>query len=163
MSDLVPVRRIDRTPARREEASPRPARDPFIDPFREFDEVWNQMVSRFFAPWGESVWAQQWAPPVDIEETGDAWVFEVDLPGARREDLQVNVRDGELAISGEVRERERAGVLRQRGRRTGAFSYRTTLPAGVDAGRVQARFESGVLTVRVPRPEGSKPHRVKID
>jgi HSP20 family protein len=54
-------------------------------------------------------------------------------------------------------------VLRHRARRTGAFSYRTTLPAGIDAGRVQARFEDGVLTVQVPRPEGSKPRRIKID
>jgi HSP20 family protein len=109
------------------------------------------------------MWGPEWAPPVDVEETDDAWIFEVDLPGARREDLQVEVRDGELTISGEVRERERAGVLRHRARRTGAFSYRTTLPAGVDADRVQARFDSGVLTIQVPRPEGAKPRRVKID
>lgn len=163
MSDLVPVRRGDRTPARREEARPQPRRDRFTDPFADFDEMWNRMVSRFFAPWGDSVWSQDWAPPVDIEETSDAWIFEVDLPGARREDLQVDVRDGELTISGEIRERERDGVLRQRGRRAGAFSYRTALPAGVDADRVKARFDGGVLTVQVPRPEGSKPYRVKID
>jgi HSP20 family protein len=54
-------------------------------------------------------------------------------------------------------------ALRHRSRRTGAFSYRTAPPAGVDSGRVQARFDGGVLTVQVPRPEGSKPHRVKID
>jgi len=125
--------------------------------------MWSRMVNRFFAPWGQSVWSQDWAPPVDIEETGDAWIFEVDLPGARREDLQVEVRDGELTITGEITERERAGVLRHRGRRTGAFSYRTALPAGVDADRVTARFDGGVLTVLVPRPEGFKPHRVKID
>jgi HSP20 family protein len=163
VSDLVPVRRSDRTTARREEAWPRPRQVRFTDPFGDFDEMWNRMVSRFFAPWGESIWSQDWAPPVDIEETGYAWIFEVDLPGARREDLQVDVRDGELAISGEIRERERAGVLRHRGRRTGAFSYRTTLPAGVDADRVKARFDGGVLTVQVPRPEGSKPYRIKID
>ena len=47
-------------------------------------------------------------------------------------------------------------------RRTGAFSCRTTLPAGVDADRVQARLEDGVLTVQVPRPESAKPRRIKI-
>jgi HSP20 family protein len=125
--------------------------------------MWNRMISRMFAPWGETVWGQDWAPPVDIEETDDAWVFEVDLPGAHKEDLRVDVRDGELAITGQIQERERAGVLRHRGRPTGTFSYRTTLPAGVDAEAVQARFAGGVLTVRVPRPEGHKPHSVKID
>lgn len=163
MPDLVPVRRDDRTPARRQEAWQPPEREPFMDPFGDFDQMWNRMVSRFFAPWGDIGWAHGWAPPVDIEETDDAWIFEVDLPGARREDLQVDVRDGELAISGEIRERERVGVLRHRARRTGAFSYRTALPAGTDASRVQARFEDGVLTVQVPRPEGSKPRRIKID
>jgi HSP20 family protein len=163
MSDLVPIRRGSRAPARGEEASPRPSRELHADPFREFDEIWNRVVSRFFAPWGGSVWSQDWAPPLDIEETGDEWIFEVDLPGARREDLAVEIRDGELAISGEIRERERAGVLRHGGRRTGTFSYRTTLPAGVDADHVRARFEDGVLTIEVPRPEGAKPRRITID
>lgn len=163
MPDLVPVRRHDRSPARRQEALPRRAREPFVDPFGDFDEMWNRMVSRFFAPWGDSAWGQDWAPPVDIEETDDAWIFEVDLPGARREDLQVDIRDGELAISGNISERERTGVLRHRTRRTGAFSYRTTLPVGVDVDRVQARLEDGVLTVQVPRPEGARPRRVKIE
>lgn len=117
--DLVPVRRHDRSPARRQEALPRPAREPFVDPFGDFDEMWNRMVSRFFAPWGNSVWGQDWAPPVDIEETDDAWIFEVDLPGARREDLQVDIRDGELAISGNISERERTGVVADVGGGTG--------------------------------------------
>lgn len=82
---------------------------------------------------------------------------------ARWEDLQVDVQDGEPAISGQIQERGHAEALRQRGRRTSAFSYRTTLAAGFDVDRVQARFESGVLTVRVPRPENSKTRRITID
>jgi HSP20 family protein len=50
-----------------------------------------------------------------------------------------------------------------RTRRTGQFSYQTTLPAGVDPDRVEARFDNGVLTVRIPRPEHAKPRRIKID
>jgi HSP20 family protein len=65
-----------------------------------------------------------WAPPVDLEETDDVWVVEADLPGVRKGDVTVEVRDGELAIHGEVRERERTGILRRRTRRTGAFDYR---------------------------------------
>jgi hypothetical protein len=66
-------------------------------------------------------------------------------------------------IGGEIRERDRAGVLRHRARHTGTFRYATTLPAGVDADRVEARFENGVLTVRVPRPESSRPRQIKIN
>jgi len=53
-------------------------------------------------------------------------------------------------------------VVRHRGRRTGSFEYRTTLPQGVEADRVEARFDDGVLTVRVPRPEQSKRRRITI-
>ncbi len=102
------------------------------------------------------------APPVDVEQTDDAWIFEVELPGARREDVQVEISDAELAISGEIKERERAGVVRHRTRRAGAFQYRATLPPGVDADRVEARFGNGVLTVTVPRPEHAKTRRITI-
>lgn len=177
MADLVPVKRASRAPARTQtpapdaapavpDAWPQPRPDPFFAPFREFDELWDRMVSRFFsaAPRaGLTGWAQGWTPPVDIEETADEWIFQVELPGVARDDLRVELGDAELFISGEVREPERSGVVRHRARRTGSFQYRTSLPAGVDADRVQARYESGVLTVRVPRPEQSRPRRIKID
>jgi HSP20 family protein len=165
MADLVPVRRGAQTPARAEDSGPQRRPDPFLTPFREFDELWDRMVARFFGgpASGATYWTQGWTPPVDIEETSDAWIFEVELPGASRDDLQVEVSDGELAISGEIREPERSGVLRHRARHTGTFRYATTLPAGIDADRVEARFENGVLTVRVPRPESSRPRQIKIN
>jgi HSP20 family protein len=160
MADLVPVRRGERTPALHE----RQWAQPFGDPFREFEDMWNRMMSRFFEGAPGPGWQQQsWTPLVDVEETDDAWVFEVELPGMRREDIQIEVGDGELTISGEIKERERVGVLRHRTRRSGSFNYRTTLPAGVDPERVEAKFDNGVLTVRVPRPEHAKPRRVKIN
>lgn len=122
------------------------------------------MVSRFFAPpvaWAE--WSQDWRPAVDLEETENEWIFEVELPGARREDIQVEVSETELMISGTIGARERVGVVRHAARRSGSFEYRTSLPAGVDPGKVDARFDNGVLTVRVQRPERSKAHRVKIN
>jgi HSP20 family protein len=165
MADLVPVRRGTQAPARAEDSWPQRRPDPFLSPFREFDELWDRMAGRFFGgpASGAGYWPQGWSPPVDIEETDDAWIFEVELPGASRDDLQVEVSEGQLAISGEIRERERSGVLRHRARHTGTFRYATTLPAGIDADRVEAAFQDGVLTVRVPRPESSKPRRIKIN
>lgn len=165
MADLVPVKRGKVVPARRDEPQPelQPRRDVY-SPFAEFDELWNRMVSRFFAPpaaWAD--WSQDWRPAVDLEETDDAWIFEVELPGANREDIQVEVSETELIISGTIEERERAGVVRYRARRSGGFEYRTSLPAGVDPGKVEARFDNGLLTVRVQRPERSKTHRIKIN
>jgi HSP20 family protein len=93
----------------------------------------------------------------------DAWIFEVELPGARHDDVQVDVSDTELIISGTIDERERSGVVRRRARRSGSFEYRATLPAGIDADQVDARFGNGLLTVRVPRPERAKTRRIKIN
>jgi len=133
-------------------------------PFAEFDDLWNRMVSRFFGPsLAFADWSRDWRPAVDLEETEDAWIFEVGLPGAKRDDIQVEVSAGELLISGTIEERERVGVVRHQARRSGSFEYRTTLPAGVDAGKVDARFDNGLLTVRVPRPERSQARRIKIN
>lgn len=165
MADLVPVRRGSKAPARREESErPPAARRDVYSPFAEFDELWNRMVSRFFAPplaWAD--WSHDWRPAVDLEETEDAWIFEVGLPGARRDDIQVEVSETELLISGKIEERERVGVIRHQARRSGGFEYRTSLPAGVDPGKVDARFDNGLLTVRVQKPERSKAHRIKIN
>jgi len=163
VADLVPVKRGSKAPARREEQWP-PQRRHVYSPFAEFDELWDRMVNRFFAqPLTWSDWSHDWTPAVDVEETGEAWIFEVELPGANRDDVQVELSDTELVISGRIDERERAGVVRHRARRSGAFEYRTTLPAGIDADRVDARFDNGLLTVRVSRPERSKTHRIKIN
>jgi HSP20 family protein len=171
MPDIVPVKRgtpvMKRESHGQEPASgswPQPhARDWLSAPFREFDELWDRMTSRFFAtaPYSGR-WPRIWDPPIDIEETSDAWIFELELPGVDREDIQVEMTDAELSISGETRERERVGVLRHRTRRTGNFHYRTTLPGGVDPDLVEARLDNGVLTVRVPRPENAKARRIKI-
>lgn len=166
VADLVPVKRGSVVPARREELMPRPRRDVY-SPFAEFDEMWDRMVSRFLGAslaWPE--FAHEWVPPVDVEETGNAWVFEVELPGAKRDDIQVEVSDTELTISGTVEERERTGMVRRRTRRTrrsGSFEYRTSLPAGTDPGKIDARFDNGVLTVSVPRAERTKVRRIKIN
>jgi len=92
-----------------------------------------------------------------VEETEDAYSVEIELPGVRREDIDIQLDDRQLTVSGEVKGKERAGILRRRTRRVGRFQYSVTLPADVDADDVNARLNDGVLTVRVPRP--SRPSR----
>lgn len=111
------------------------------------------MGRRLFAPPVRAKRSRGWTPPVDVEETGEAWIFEVELPGARQDDVVVEVGDEELAISGEIKKRERVGVIRRRGRHIGNFHYHSALPPGVNAYRVEAQYGNGVLTVSVPRPE----------
>jgi HSP20 family protein len=104
-----------------------------------------------------------WAPLADVTETDEAYLVEVELPGVRRDDITVDLAGTELSISGEVEEKERQGLFRQRTRRVGQFAYRVTLPRDVDADKIQADLADGVLTVRVPKTEAAKPRRIAIN
>jgi HSP20 family protein len=133
-------------------------------PMRELEEVRDQMAQLMDAVWPGNGFGDEdlWSPLVDIEETEDAWIVEAELPGVKRRDLKVEVRDSELEISGEIKERERKGVLRRRTRRTGRFDYRVTLPGATDAENIEANLSDGVLTVRVPKPDQARPRRIEV-
>ncbi|MFF4605150.1 Hsp20/alpha crystallin family protein [Streptomyces sp. NPDC001339] len=80
-----------------------------------------------------------------------------ELPGLKREDIDVEVSWQEVYITGEVKEREGAGVLRRATRRTGRFEYRALLSAEVKSEEVSASLSDGILTVTIPRP-----HHVEV-
>jgi HSP20 family protein len=103
-----------------------------------------------------------WAPPVDLEELDDAYVVEADLPGVRREDVDIELVGNELAITGEVKEQERKGTVRRQSRRTGRFEYRLSLPSHVDPEKVEATLSDGVLKLRVPKSERAQRRRIEI-
>jgi HSP20 family protein len=103
-----------------------------------------------------------WTPLVDIEETDNAWIVEAELPGVRRKDVNVEARDSEVVITGEIKEREPKGIIRRRTRRTGRFEYRVTLPGRVDADKVEAKVADGVLTVRIPKSEQAGAQRIEV-
>ncbi len=104
-----------------------------------------------------------WMPPVDIEETDDAYIAEMDLPGVRAEDINLELRaDNELRITGEYREREHTGMMRRQNRRTGQFEYVVGLPGDVDPDRIDAMFDNGVLMVRLPKSASGQPRRIEI-
>ena len=134
-----------------------------MDPFRELEEMHERMgrllESSFGAP-GRSMVG--WSPLVDVEETDDAWVLEAELPGVSREDVNVELHDGELTITGELKEREHKGVLRRQVRRSGRFDYRLTLPGEVQADRIEASLDKGVLTLRVPKVPRAQPRRIEV-
>jgi HSP20 family protein len=132
------------------------------EPFREMENMLGRMI-RGYSDLTPPSWAGAYLlPPVDIEETDDAYIFEVELPGVRREDITIEVDAQELHISGQIVEKERKGVVRQSTRRSGGFDYRASLPSGVDPDRAEAQFENGVLTVRIPRSEGKQRRRITI-
>jgi len=129
-----------------------------MDPLREFD----QLVNSVFGPANGTAKAF-WTPLADVTETDDAWLFEVEVPGVKRDDITVEAIGNELVITGEYKEKERVGLLRKRTRRVGQFEYRATLPAEVDVEHITADLADGMLTVRVPKREAAKPRRIAIE
>jgi HSP20 family protein len=103
-----------------------------------------------------------WVPLADIEETEDAWVVEAELPGVNKKDINVDVRDSEVVVTGEIKEKERKGLLRRRTRPVGRFEYRVVLPGEVDADAIDASLDDGVLTIRIPKAEKARPRRIEI-
>ena len=122
----------------------------------------NRLFESVFGPTRVSDGETAWAPPVDIEETDDAWIVEAELPGVDRKDVTVELRDSELEISGDIKERERKGVIRRQTRRGGHYEYRVTLPGQPDAQHVEAKLRDGVLTVRVAKTERTQPRKVEV-
>ena len=134
------------------------------DPFREFEQLQEEMgrlVQTVWSPAGVGK-GGAWTPFADVEETEDAWIIDVELPGVDRKDVSVEMRNSELVISGDVKEKERKGVLRRRARRTGHFEYHVALPGESDEEHIDAKLHDGILTVRVPKTEQEKPRRIEV-
>ena len=103
-----------------------------------------------------------WVPPVDIWETGDELVIELDAPGCVAENLSAEVIDNQLVVSGE---RAPAGDASRRYRSErwqGRFVRTFVVPPGVDNSTISAEYSGGVLRLRVPKPEAAKPRRIEI-
>ena len=156
MSQTLPERRSTSEPQRSQ-------------PLNELEQM-NQRLRRMLEQtFGELGWSSSllteaggWSPFVDIEEQDDAYELEVELPGVKREDVNIEVVGNELSITGEIKEKERKGAMRRRTRRTGRFEYRVRLPDQVDSSKIQASLDQGVLTVRVPKAERAKRQKVEI-
>jgi HSP20 family protein len=138
------------------------------DPIRELDSLqtdMNRLFDRFFgAPAANGTAGRRWIPAMDMTETDDSLVLRADLPGVSEDDVEIEVKDGVLTISGERKsEHEEKGEGFHRVERSfGRFSRALNLPDGVDADQVEANFDAGVLEVRVPKPEKTKPTRIQI-
>jgi HSP20 family protein len=103
-----------------------------------------------------------WVPPVDIEETEDSYILEMDLPGVKPEDVNLELRDSnELRVTGQYRERERTGTMRRQSRRSGQFEYDVILPGEVDPEKIDASLEDGVLFVRLGKAQ-AQPRRIEV-
>jgi HSP20 family protein len=153
MSQLLPERRSRLAPDRWE---------PLSDLEQMTERMRRMLEQTLGGPGFSSTDTSGWLPFVDVEEADDAYVVEVDLPGVRRDDVDIELVGNELSISGEVKEQERKGVLRHQTRRRGRFAYRIVLADQVDAEKVEAKLAEGVLKVRVPKSERAQRRKIEV-
>jgi HSP20 family protein len=132
------------------------------DPFRELDELYERMNHLWDTGVGTDG-ADRWVPLADIEETDDAYLVELELPGVKKDDVDIQMNGRELTVSGEVKEKERVGILRRRTRKVGEFHYSVTLPGDIDGDNVSANLDDGVLSIRVPKSQQSQARRIPIN
>ena len=122
---------------------------------RLFDDVYGGSASR-----------ATWTPTANVREGKDAVLLEMELPGITPEQVDISIENDMLTVSGEKREERREGEEEGRyflvERSYGSFSRSFSLPPGVDADQVDASFENGLLTIRIPRAALPQPRRVQI-
>jgi HSP20 family protein len=123
----------------------------------------DRVFDAFFGP-RPAPGAGRWVPAMDLVETDDHLVLKADLPGLDKDDVEIEVSDGALTVSGERKTEhiEREDGYHRIERAYGGFSRSLSLPEGIDAEQVHADFDKGVLEVRIPKPAERKPHRVQI-
>ncbi len=107
---------------------------------------------------------QNWGLPLDVAEGENAYIVRASIPGINPDDVDVSISDNVLTIRGEMKHQEDQQnerlVLRER--RMGSFTRSVSFPMAVDADRVEASCEHGVLTLRLPKAETSRPRRINI-
>ena len=130
-----------------------------LAPLAQMQEEMSDVLSRFF---GEGEGAI--SPAFDVSETQSDIIVKAELPGLRADDIRLSVENNVLTISGEKREdrEEKQENYHVVERRFGSFYRSLMLPASVDPDKVDARFQDGVLTLRIPKTEQAKPRQIQI-
>ena len=104
-----------------------------------------------------------WSPTLDLYESGDHFVAVIELPGMRKEVIDISLHDGTLTISGERKRASNNGETAQRTERyVGTFRRSIALPTRVDPSKVRATYQDGILKVTLPKAEEAKPKQIQV-
>ena len=136
-----------------------------VNPSREFEDIYERMGQLMNLAFGlvpADLGDMPWSPLADLSETDNAYVVKVDLPGVNKDQVDIQLQDRELVISGEITDDQNGARRHRSTRRTGRFEFRTYLPGEVNADAVTAQLSDGVLTVTVPKSEAAKPRKIEI-
>jgi HSP20 family protein len=143
-----------------------PALSTALTPFARLSNAFQEDVDRLFdLPFfGRESRATASPTALDIYQDKDQFIVKAELPGLKKEDIAVSLHEGVLTLAGERRQEkehdEKSSVRNERW--FGRFERTVNLPAPVDAGRVAASYEDGILTVTLPKAEQAKPRQIEI-
>lgn len=130
-----------------------------LDVSREMDRLMNR-------GWTDAE-NNGWPMPAEVVETADEIRFDIEAPGFRVEDIEVTLENNVLTVAGEKKfeqsEERKESDYRLFERRYGRFQRSFTVPPTVRGDRCEARYENGVLTLRLPKAEEAKPRRIRVD
>jgi HSP20 family protein len=137
--------------------------------FEQLFGLRNELNRMTESPFGEQTRNSEcfigWAPALDLYEDTDNLIVKAELPGLKKEDIEISLHDGALAISGE-RKQEAAGNKGETYRSEryyGRFHRAVSLPKPVAGDKVKANFTNGVLTVTLPKTEEAKPKQIEVN
>ena len=141
------------------------------NPFQEMESLldrYNQATGRKLAS-GEGEGAMtlaDWSPTVDIEESDESYLIKADLPGVKKEDINVTFDKGVLGIQGKKEEEkefdEQGGKRHRTERYTGRFARFFTLPAEIMPDGIDASYRDGVLSLLIPKAKETKPKSIEV-
>jgi len=135
-----------------------------LSPWSGFRDLEDRLSKIFEGLPMEDIGEGNWAPAVDLHETEDAYLLEVDLPGMKKEDIDLSITDDVVTLKGNRQREEwkQDQNTRRVERSFGTFQRSFRIPGGVDGAKVEAHFEQGVLKVKLPKPEATRPRQIEV-
>lgn len=132
-------------------------------PSSSFESYYNNLLNDFFG--NEAFENADWSPRMEVEESNDKFLLHAELPGMKKEDIDISVKENVLTISGEkkarVRKEEASYHLNEIN--YGKFARTFKLPANVDVDNIKGQWAEGVLSVEIPKTEIAKPRKIEIN
>jgi HSP20 family protein len=134
-----------------------------FDRFAAFRDEMDRLFDSSFGPAFRAPGPfTRWTPALDVYQDKDQFTVVAELPGLKKEDIELSLHDDVLTISGE-RKQEKKGEEGYRNERFfGRFQRSVTLPAGVDSNKVKATYQDGILKVVLPKAEEAKPKQIEV-
>ncbi len=134
----------------------------FINIKNEIDRIYDEM---FANRTDESESMGKVVPPVNIDENKNEFIISAELPGMDKKEVNITFLDGTLSLSGEKRRTKKENLKNSHRseREFGSFSRSFAIPGQIDENKIEASFDKGVLTVRLPKAEAAKEREIKIN